>query len=219
VRHKLPQKPAIRIAMVEDDQLRLVGLRSLLSPVDDFELIAMSAAEIVSDGSVSVALIGNHTGVKFFDVMASLTMLRPDLRIIVTGFSSDEEAIFKVIAAGAKGYVQEAASPSELARAVYAVHGGAIWAPRRVLAMFIERSGALTNSQNLQASVLTSREKEVLRMLVEGHSNKEIGVPLGIEERTVKAHVAKMMRKVGVRNRIALTVHAISHSLISAQAS
>ena len=102
---------------------------------------------------------------------------------------------------------------------MYAVHGGAIWAPRRVLAMFIERSGALTNSQNLQASVLTSREKEVLRMLVEGHSNKEIGVPLGIEERTVKAHVAKMMRKVGVRNRIALTVHAISHSLISAQAS
>ena len=90
MRHKLPQKPAIRIAMVEDDQLRLVGLRSLLSPVDDFELIAMSAAEIVSDGSVAVALIGNHTGLKFFDVMASLTMLRPDLRIIVTGFSSDE---------------------------------------------------------------------------------------------------------------------------------
>ena len=52
-------------------------------------------------------------------------------------------------------------------------------------------------------------------LLVEGRSNKEIGVPLGIGERTVKAHVAKLMRKVGVENRVALTVHAITHSLVS----
>ena len=52
-------------------------------------------------------------------------------------------------------------------------------------------------------------------MLVEGRSNKEIGSPLGIGERTVKAHVAKLMRKVGVQNRVALTVHAITHSLVS----
>ena len=51
-------------------------------------------------------------------------------------------------------------------------------------------------------------------MLVEGRSNKEIGVPLGIGERTVKAHVAKLMRKIGVQNRVALTVHAITHSLV-----
>ncbi len=51
-------------------------------------------------------------------------------------------------------------------------------------------------------------------MLVEGCSNKEIAVPLGIEERTVKAHVAKLMRKVGAANRIVLSVHAVTHSLI-----
>jgi DNA-binding NarL/FixJ family response regulator len=61
----------------------------------------------------------------------------------------------------------------------------------------------------------TNREKEVLELLVAGRSNKEIGTPLGIEERTVKAHVAKLMRKVGVQNRIALSVHAITHSLVS----
>src|SRR5437016_10592905 len=59
------------------------------------------------------------------------------------------------------------------------------------------------------------RETQVLKMLVEGRSNKEIGVPLGIRDRTVKAHVAKLMRKVGVENRVALTVHAITHSLVS----
>jgi DNA-binding NarL/FixJ family response regulator len=54
-------------------------------------------------------------------------------------------------------------------------------------------------------------------MLVSGCSNKEIAAPLGIEERTVKAHVAKLMRKVGTPNRILLSVHAIKHSLVSAQ--
>ena len=63
----------------------------------------------------------------------------------------------------------------------------------------------------------TDREKEVLEMLVAGRSNKEIGAALGIEERTVKAHVAKLMRKVGVQNRIALSVHAITHSLVTAK--
>ena len=61
----------------------------------------------------------------------------------------------------------------------------------------------------------TLREKEVLEMLVDGRSNKQIGLPLGIEVRTVKAHVAKLMRKVGVRSRIALATYAMSHSLVS----
>jgi DNA-binding NarL/FixJ family response regulator len=63
--------------------------------------------------------------------------------------------------------------------------------------------------------VLTDREKEILTLLVSGLSNKEIGAPLGIVERTVKAHIAKMMRKVGVHNRIELSVHAVARSLVS----
>jgi DNA-binding NarL/FixJ family response regulator len=62
-----------------------------------------------------------------------------------------------------------------------------------------------------------TREKEVLEMLVPGRSNKEIGSPLGIQERTVKAHVAKLLRKVGVQNRIALSIYAITHSLVTAK--
>ena len=62
--------------------------------------------------------------------------------------------------------------------------------------------------------VFTEREREVLHLLVSGHSNKEIGAALGIEERTVKMHVAKLLRKAGVTNRIALSVHALTHSLL-----
>jgi DNA-binding NarL/FixJ family response regulator len=61
----------------------------------------------------------------------------------------------------------------------------------------------------------TDREKEVLEMLVGGRSNKEIGAALGIEERTVKAHIGKLMRKSGVQNRLALSVLAVTHSLVS----
>ena len=62
--------------------------------------------------------------------------------------------------------------------------------------------------------MFTDRERQVLELLVGGSSNREIGNTLKIEERTVKAHVAKLMRKVGVQNRIALSIHAITHSLV-----
>ena len=101
-----------------------------------------------------------------------------------------------------------------------------------IKAMFAAQIAATTTEYRLPRDVLQSqireildlgpelrliplRDAEVLEMLVAGRSNKEIGSALGIEERTVKAHVAKLMRKVGVQNRIALSVHAITHSLVT----
>jgi DNA-binding NarL/FixJ family response regulator len=69
-------------------------------------------------------------------------------------------------------------------------------------------------SLGLSAASLTNREKQVLQILVEGRSNKEIARPLGIEERTVKAHISKMMRKIGVANRVAVSTYAISRLLV-----
>jgi DNA-binding NarL/FixJ family response regulator len=148
-----------------------------------------------------------------FDLIASLKATRPDLRIIVTG-SGDEETILKAIVAGAKGYVDEAASPAEFVQAVRVVSQGSVWAPRRVLSMFIERASSAPTPICSPHATFTVREKEVLELLVAGHSNREIGSPLGIGERTVKAHVAKLLRKVGVQNRIEFSVHALTHSLV-----
>jgi DNA-binding NarL/FixJ family response regulator len=150
--------------------------------------------------------------------MASLKASRPDLRIIVTGSGADDETILKALAAGAKGYLDEAATPAEFSQALHIVHTGSVWAPRRILSMFIER--VTTSPGRIFPAgrvTFTDREKEVLELLVAGRSNKEIGSALGIEERTVKAHVAKLMRKVGVQNRIALSVHAITHSLVTSR--
>jgi len=212
------KKPAIRIAVVESDPLRFVGFRALFDAESDFELLSASLADLASIENIDLVLLGNRNGQNLFDLMASMKATRPDLRIIVTGSGVDEETILKAIASGAKGYVDEAADAAEFVQAIRIVHQGSVWAPRKVLSMFIERVSSSPGRVFPNGRVtFTDREKEVLEMLVAGRSNKEIGSALGIEERTVKAHVAKLMRKVGVQNRIALSVHAITHSLVTAK--
>jgi DNA-binding NarL/FixJ family response regulator len=212
------KKAPIRIAVVESDPLRFVGFRALFDAEPDFELSSATLLDITSQKEADIVLLGSRTAQNLFDVMATMKAARPDLRIIVTGSGVDDETVLKALAAGAKGYVDEAAPPSEFAQAIRIVNQGSVWAPRRVLSLFIER---VTSSPGrifpAGRVTFTDREKEVLEMLVAGRSNKEIGSALGIEERTVKAHVAKLMRKVGVQNRIALSVHAITHSLVTAR--
>ncbi len=212
------KKPKIRVAVVESDPLRFIGFRALFDDEPDFELASSSVQEIATRSDVDLILLGSRGGQNLFDVMASLKASRPDLRILVTGAGADDETILKALAAGAKGYVDEAASPQEFTTAIRIVNQGSVWAPRRVLSTFIERVTASPGRIFPAGRVtFTDREKEVLELLVAGRSNKEIGSSLGIEERTVKAHVAKLMRKVGVQNRIALSVHAITHSLVTSK--
>jgi DNA-binding NarL/FixJ family response regulator len=212
---KPPAQPTVSVAIIEDDPIRLVGLRSLLDATSSIRLTATSIGDIATHQNLDILLLRN-SGIRVLETVATLRVIRPELRIVVTGIGVDNETILKVIASGAKGYVDEAAPTPDLVQAIHTVHSGSVWFPRRVISMLIERSRGLLGSKlPITSSCLTSREKQVLEMLVEGRSNKEIGTPLGIEERTVKAHVAKLMRKVGVKNRIELSVHAISHSLVS----
>jgi DNA-binding NarL/FixJ family response regulator len=210
------KKTIVRIAVIDSNPLRFVGFRALLSSESDFELQSVSLAEIGSHQKVDVVLVGRHPGKSVVDVLNTMKVLRPDLDVIVTGCNLDDATILKFITAGAKGCVDEAASVSEFVRAIRTVLGGSVWAPRRVLAMFVEKAYR-SSGHGVSAGQrpFTSREKEVLRMLVAGCTNKDIAAPLGIAERTVKAHVAKLLRKVGVSNRVMLSMHAITHSLVA----
>ena len=217
VKAAMASKPLIRIAVVASDPLRLVGFRALFDSESGFELVSASLPDIGGLQSIDLVLLSNGSVQKVFDLIGSLKATHPDLRIIVTG-SGDEESILKAIVAGAKGYVDDAASPAEFVQAVRVVSQGSVWAPRHVFSMFIERvSSAPARTFPAGRVSFTDREKEVLELLVVGRSNKENGSPLGIGERTVKAHVAKLMGKVGVQNRTALTVHALTHSLVIAK--
>jgi DNA-binding NarL/FixJ family response regulator len=212
------RKATVRIAVIDSDPLRFVGFRTLLGAESDFELQSVALAEIGALEAADLVLLGSHPGRSIIDVLTTVKALRPGLDVIVTGCNLDDAAILKAISAGAKGCVDEAASVGELVRAIRMVLAGSVWAPRRVLSMFVDQAyrspGQCVSSG---PRPFTSREKEVLQMLVAGCSNKEIAAPLGIEERTVKAHVAKLFRKVGVPNRVMLSVHAIKHSLVASR--
>ena len=217
------KKPLIRIAVVESDPLQFVGLRAVFDSERDFDLISSSLSDVGTQQKIDLVLLRDRSGrdrsgQNLFDVMASLKATRPHLRIIVIGAGMDDETILKAIAFGAKGYVDAAASPADFVHAIRIVSQGSVWAPRRVLSMFIERMSSLPGRIFPAGRVtFTEREKEVLALLVAGRSNKEIGATLGIEERTVKAHIAKLLRKNGVQNRVALSIHAVTHSLVSPQ--
>ena len=212
------KKPMIHIAVVDSDPLRFIGLRSLFDDQPDLDLVSSTLDEVPRMQNVDLILLGNRSSGSgsVFDVMAGLKAARPDIRIIVSGNGVDDETILKALAGGAKGYVDEAATAAEFVQAIRVVHQGSVWAPRRVMSIFIDRVTSSPGKIFPAGRVdFTEREKEVLELLVAGRSNREIGQALQIEERTVKAHVAKLMRKVGVQNRIALSVHAITHSLVT----
>lgn len=206
---------AIRIAVVEGDPLRFVGFRALFEDDPEFAVKHFTPASIFQTHGFDVVLIGSRTGPAMYEVMAGLKALNPSVRIIATGNLAGDELALRALCGGAKGYIEESAAPDDFKQAIRTVFSGGVWAPRHVLSKFIERvTSAPRPPKAEQPLVFTEREREVLYLLVSGRSNKEIGAALGIEERTVKAHVGKLMRKTGVRNRIALSVHALTHSLL-----
>lgn len=213
---KSPTRTTIRISVVESDPVRLLGLRSIFASQPDMQVHAATVPAVLHSPNEDIILMTASNGAAFYAAMSALKAVRPGIRIIVTGPGSRDEDILRAVTTGAKGYVSEEASPEEFKHAIREVHAGSVWVPRRVLATFIERATASARKVQPQTDdKISDREREVLRLLVSGCSNREIAGELGIEERTVKAHVAQLLRKVGVQNRIALSVHAVTHSLLS----
>jgi DNA-binding NarL/FixJ family response regulator len=214
MKSKLAKRQHIWVAVVESDPLRVAGFKAVLDEETDLQLTALSSTEIAISAGIDVVLVAGQNGTNALRNFKMLREVRADLRVLMTGSGINDSLIFNALAAGAKGYVDEGAPVKVLVKAIRTVAEGLIWAPRRVVANFIERSNELNRPANGRA--FTSREKEVLGLLIEGRPNKEIGLSLGIEERTVKAHVAKLMRKTGVQNRIMLSVHALRHGFVAA---
>ena len=116
------KKSRIRIAVLESDPLRFVGFRALFDTESDLEILASSIPELSSLGSVDLVLLGSRNGQNLFDTMAGLKAARPGLKIMVTGSGDDDETILKALAAGAIGYVEEAAARLEFVQAIRMIH-------------------------------------------------------------------------------------------------
>lgn len=204
------------MAVIESDPLRAVGYGSILGESSDWEPRPGLAADLLRVPELRVWLVGNVEGSPVLEQVTVWRRLRPELRILVAGPGREDVDVLRALSAGAKGFLNEAAGKDELLLALSVVAQGSVWAPRRVLSQLIETviQRPATSGRSQGEPGITPREREVLEHLVEGRSNKEIAHILHIEERTVKAHVAKLLRKVGAPNRIALTMHAIHHAML-----
>jgi DNA-binding NarL/FixJ family response regulator len=207
-----------KLGLVATDPLRILGLQTILSedgvkggPV---EIIPLSVPGALDASGVSLILIDAACTDHIFELLATFRRTRPHLRLIVLGLEEDHEYIQRIIGAGAKGYLAHTARPSEVRLAIEIVQDGSAWAPRKVLANLLDLSSAEERRASADEPKFTERESEVLKLLVEGHPNRVIAGELGIDLATVKKHVGALMRKVGVKNRIALSVQVVSRKLL-----
>jgi len=215
LRMKPSRGKIIHISVLESDPMRFVGLQSIFAAEPDIRVRNGTVETVLASRHEELVLMTSDRGPSFSTVMSTLKAARPGIRIIVTGPGRRDDDILRAVSAGAMGYVAEEASSDIMKKAVREVHNGSVWIPRRVVAAFIARATAYTQPmRRRQTPKVSEREREVLRLLVAGCSNREIAHELGIIEATVKAHVAQLLRKLDAPNRTALTVHAVTHSLL-----
>ncbi len=209
-----------RILLADDHCVVRMGLRLVLDAQPDFRVVAEA-----SDGATAVELaLREEIDLAIMDLtMPSLTGLqaarhlsesRPELRILILSMHDSEQFFLESLRAGAAGYVRKADADADLIEGCRALmRGEPFFYPRAVESLvrhYLEgvRSGA---AENLDP--LTDREREIVKLIAEGNSGKEIAEVLVISEHTVERHRANIFGKLGIRDRVLLTRYAIRNGL------
>jgi DNA-binding NarL/FixJ family response regulator len=210
----------LKLGLVATDPLRILGLQTIFAEGGikggGVEIVPLSVPGALDASGVSMILIDAACTEHIFELLAAFRRTRPHLRLIVLGLEEDHEYIQRIIGAGAKGYLAHTAKGNEVRLAIEIVQDGSAWAPRKVLANLLELSSAEERrAGTVNEPKFTKREAQVLKLLVDGHPNRVIAEELGIDLATVKKHVGTLMRKVGVKNRIALSVQVVNRELLS----
>jgi len=200
---------ADRVGVVATDPLRVLGLKAIFCDMMQLEIVHLSVPGVLDDASLCLVVIDAECTPHPLELIATFRQVRPTMKLIVLGNETDQEYILRVIGAGAKGYLPVTATESEIRMAIDTVRDGSVWAPRKVLSRLLDRHRNIGKSPDTLPR-FTARELQVLTLLRAGQPNREIAGSLGIDESTVKAHIGRLMRKVGVNNRIALTVHPLT---------
>jgi len=204
----------LRVGVVAADPLRVLGLETILEEAVGLQAVGLTLEGIAAEKKLAALLIDVRSCEDgLTDVIARLHQERAELKIVVVGETLDAGLIQTVIGAGAKGYLLETSDEKEICMAMEVVLDGSVWAPRKVLARLIDASAAGAVAGQVVgdgiAEKMTPREQEVLRLLMDGNTNRHIAEAMGIDEVTVKAHLGRMLRKTGASNRVELTLRAL----------
>lgn len=201
----------IRILVADDHNVVRQGLVALIKTVSDMTVVAEAA-----DGVQAVELFRKHQpDVTIMDLrlpgmngVEAITQIRrdfPSARILVLTTFDGDENIFRALQAGARGYLLKDMFGDELMEAIRGVHAGKTRIPAPIAQRLAERMGGPS---------LTNRELEVLKLIVSGNSNKDIGTELAISEATVKTHINSILSKLGVSDRTQAATTALQRGIV-----
>lgn len=211
---------SVRILVADDHGVLRAGLHVLLNAVPDFEVVGEAA-----DGDQVLTLAGglrpdvvvldiNMPGPDGIEVTRRLKESLPHVRVLILSVYEDESLLRAAVRAGASGYIVKRAVGTELIDAIYAVCREELYVhPAMTRALLKDFQPTLTSGQ-IPVMTLTPREAEVLRLIAEGHTNRQVAEILTISVRTVESHRSNLMGKLGFDSRVELVRYAKRHSLL-----
>ncbi len=209
----------IRILIADDHGVLRAGLRALLSAEADLDVVG----EAEDGAGVLAALATAPPDVLLLDLsmpgggMPLIRLVRdqaPATRILVLTVHEDERLLQEALQQGAAGYIVKRAVESELINAIRAVARGDVYVHPAMLPVLLKGLVGTPAADHASPPSLTPRETEVLRLIAEGYTNRQIADELCISVRTVESHRANLMGKLGLRSRVALVRYAREHGLI-----
>ena len=212
---------AIRCIIVDDHTLFREGLRHVLESDPDLQVVgeasdAIHAIEEVRKLRPDIVLMDiSMPGVSSFEAARQIEKESPGTRLIFLTMHEDEEYLLLCLEVGAFGYILKDAPPPKLIQAVRDVHQGRKYLSPQVLGKLVDdfRSRSQGRRQT-RGATLTPREREVVKMIAEGNSVKQIAEILGLSIKTVEAHKFNLMRKLDIHNKAQLVTYAIQKKIV-----
>lgn len=208
-----------RVVIADDHQLVRAGIASLLGDIPGVEVVGEA-----SDGHEAVRLASELVpNIMFLDIampgmngleaLALINEAEPAVRVIILSMNDSEEHVLRALKLGAVGFMLKDAAPEELAQAIKAINAGHTWlsaaVSKTVISSYVERSGA----DEIQ-SLLTVRQNQVLKMIAEGRSTKEISFALNLSVKTIETYRAQIMDKLDIHDLPGLVRYAIRQGII-----
>jgi len=212
----------IRVLLTDDHTLFRQGIRTLLAAEGDIEVAgeAVNAAEAVALAKeirpdLILMDIGMQ-GLSSFEATRQIRRDHPDTRVVFLSMYDDEDYLAECVDMGASGYVLKDSPAEQLVSAIREVHRGGSYLSPRLLTKLVDDFRAQGNGTVRQPrfGTLTKREREILKMLAEGRSVKEIAAAFSLSVKTVEAHKFNLMRKLDIHNKAQLVQYAIQKKII-----
>ena len=212
----------IRVLLTDDHTLFRQGMKTLISAEADMEVVAEASngSEAVTKAAETrpdlILMDIGMTGMSSFEATRQIRRNRPETKILFLTMYDDEDYLVECMEVGAGGYVLKDSPAAQLVSAIRDVSRGGSYLSPRMLSQLVDdfRSRVKSAHPLPRFATLTTREREVLKLLAEGNSVKEIAGNLALSVKTVEAHKFNLMRKLDIHNKAQLVQYAIQKKII-----